>query len=107
MRSYLKQSISCRLPRKIATLLTVLCAMTLANCASMMGLKGTTSPHRDQEAQQTDIRLALCTAFVPIGWVDGDTDETIQEVKEHNAAWIGLCSLNPQKEGNENEHQSP
>lgn len=104
MKSYLKQSISCRLPRKIAMILTLLCVTILANCATMMGLKGTTSPHRDQEAQQPDVRFALCTAFVPIGWVDGDTDETIQEIKEHNAAWKALCSSNPKQENKNDEN---
>lgn len=32
-----------------------------------------------------------CSAFEPIRWSKKDTDETIRQVKEHNAAWEALC----------------
>jgi hypothetical protein len=30
---------------------------------------------------------------VPVYWSKSDTDKTIAQVKEHNAAWKALCSL--------------
>jgi hypothetical protein len=32
-----------------------------------------------------------CSAFEPIWWSKKDTDETIRQVKEHNAAWMAAC----------------
>lgn len=33
-----------------------------------------------------------CTAFAPITYsARGDTPETVQKVREHNAAWVALC----------------
>ncbi len=33
-----------------------------------------------------------CSAFEPIRWSAKDTDETIRQVKEHNAAWKAVCT---------------
>lgn len=32
-----------------------------------------------------------CSAFEPIRWSNKDTDDTIRQVKEHNAAWAEIC----------------
>lgn len=32
-----------------------------------------------------------CTAFEPLRWSPRDTDATVRQVKEHNAAWNALC----------------
>jgi hypothetical protein len=32
-----------------------------------------------------------CSAFEPIRWSAKDTDETVRQVKEHNAAWRAVC----------------
>ncbi len=32
-----------------------------------------------------------CQAFEPIRWSRRDTDKTIRQAKEHNAAWVRLC----------------
>lgn len=32
-----------------------------------------------------------CSAFEPIRWSSRDTDDTIRQAKEHNAAWAALC----------------
>jgi len=32
-----------------------------------------------------------CSAFEPIRWSKKDTDDTIRQVKEHNAAWTAIC----------------
>lgn len=33
-----------------------------------------------------------CAAFEPIRWSVADTDETIRQVRGHNAAWGSLCA---------------
>ena len=33
-----------------------------------------------------------CGAFESIRWSKYDTDDTIKQVKEHNAAWKAVCS---------------
>jgi hypothetical protein len=37
-----------------------------------------------------------CSAFEPIRWSNKDTDDTIRQVKEHNAAWKAICRPRPQ-----------
>jgi hypothetical protein len=32
-----------------------------------------------------------CSAFEPIRWSNKDTDDTIRQAKEHNAAWSAVC----------------
>ncbi len=32
-----------------------------------------------------------CSAFDPIWWSSRNTDETIRQAKEHNAAWASIC----------------
>lgn len=32
-----------------------------------------------------------CQSFVPVYWSKNDTDKTIAQAKEHNAAWKALC----------------
>jgi hypothetical protein len=34
-----------------------------------------------------------CSAFEPIRWSSRDTDDTIRQAKEHNAAWVAVCGL--------------
>lgn len=36
-----------------------------------------------------------CAAFEPLHWSRRDTDETIRQAKEHNAAWDALCRSLP------------
>lgn len=33
-----------------------------------------------------------CLAFRPIAWSRADTEETIRQVREHNAVWEEACS---------------
>jgi hypothetical protein len=37
-----------------------------------------------------------CSAFEPIRWSERDTEVTIRQVKEHNAAWAAMCTT-PQR----------
>jgi hypothetical protein len=32
-----------------------------------------------------------CSAFEPIRWSKKGSDDTIRQVKEHNAAWMTIC----------------
>jgi hypothetical protein len=36
--------------------------------------------------------VVACSAFEPIRWSKKDTDDTIRQAKEHNAAWAALCN---------------
>lgn len=51
--------------------------LMLPGCATMTASVGTDA--------------VACSAFEPIRWSKKDTDETIRQVKEHNAAWLALC----------------
>lgn len=50
--------------------------LILANCGTTMGSAGTET---------------ACEAFEPVRWSQADTDETIAQVKGHNAAWQAVC----------------
>lgn len=58
--------------------LAVLSAMTLTGCATIQG---------------TAMRVSgACVAFSPITFsANGDTRETITQVRGHNAAWGAIC----------------
>ncbi len=32
-----------------------------------------------------------CGSFQPIQWAHADTDETLHQVRQHNAAYVALC----------------
>ena len=51
----------------------------LTGCATMTATGG-----------RTDVS---CAAFEPIRWSRRDTDNTIRQAKEHNAAWKALCNI--------------
>jgi hypothetical protein len=51
--------------------------LILAGCVTMTPSVGTDA--------------VACSAFEPIHWSKKDTDDTIRQVKEHNAAWAALC----------------
>lgn len=40
----------------------------------------------------------FCGAARPIYWSKSDTDKTIAQVKEHNAAWKALCQSTPKSD---------
>jgi hypothetical protein len=52
--------------------------LILAACATTTASVGTSA--------------VACSAFEPIQWSKKDTDETIRQVKEHNAAWTAICT---------------
>jgi hypothetical protein len=51
--------------------------LILAGCATTTASVGTNA--------------VACSAFEPIRWSKKDTDNTIRQAKEHNAAWAVLC----------------
>jgi hypothetical protein len=53
----------------------------LLGCETMMG-SGATEPVAVD---------SFCAVAKPISWVVEDTDETIRQVKAHNAVWKKLC----------------
>lgn len=32
-----------------------------------------------------------CSAFEPIRWSKKDSDGTVRQIKQHNAAWLAVC----------------
>ncbi len=34
-----------------------------------------------------------CSAYMPITWSRDDTQDTILQVKQHNAVWAALCGI--------------
>lgn len=68
--------------RAIASLLIL--PLILTACASLTNFRAT------EPAQSQTARVA-CESFTPIRWSKADTDETIAQIKAHNAAWVALC----------------
>ncbi|QBX37208.1 hypothetical protein E4M01_05150 [Brevundimonas sp. MF30-B] len=56
----------------------------LSACATMTG-SGAIEPIQGA--------ATYCAVARPITWSSRDTDETIREVKEHNAVWSRLCKI--------------
>lgn len=54
----------------------MLLPLLLSACVTTMGSGGTET---------------YCGASKPISWSAEDTDETIAQVKSHNAVWVELC----------------
>lgn len=63
----------------LAVLFVTASMLTLTSCATTTDFAGT-----------TDASVA-CLSFEPIRWSPQDTDQTIIQVKEHNAVWRALC----------------
>lgn len=61
---------------RLASVLTA--TLFLAGCATMTAGEGTTG-------------RAVCRSFRPITWASADTDETLRQVKAHNAVGRELC----------------
>src|SRR6185312_6168555 len=60
--------------------------LTLSGCATTTDFAG---PGNDL------LTLVACRAFRPIVWIGADTDNTLRQVKAHNAVWRSLCGSNP------------
>lgn len=68
-------------------MLALACAMLslpiLTSCASLTSLFDRTD--------QVDVNAVACRGFRPITWSPRDTDATLAQIHEHNAAWRALC----------------
>jgi len=69
--------------KRLALLLSV--TLPLAACTGMTASGGTELP------PEVDPVKVACEVFRPITWSLRDTEDTIREVKAHNAAWKALC----------------
>lgn len=76
-----------RMPQSLK-MLALACVMlllpTLGSCATLTSLFETTD--------EVDVNAVACRAFRPITWSPRDTDATLAQVREHNAAWRALCA---------------
>lgn len=36
-----------------------------------------------------------CSSFLPIYWSNADSDKSIAQIKEHNAAYVAICGPKP------------
>lgn len=72
-------------PKRLAKASAILFAATLASCASLTSLRDV------KPAASVDPNRVACGSFSPITWSPADTDESIAQIKEHNAAWKRLC----------------
>lgn len=72
-------------PRRMHALVSALTStLILGSCAIPQTLFG-------GRTESVDVNAVACRSFKPITWADGDTDETLRQVREHNAAWVALC----------------
>lgn len=71
------------------TLRALACAIAslpiLTGCGHLTTLFGA-----DEEAS-IDVTAVACRSFKPITWADGDTDATLAQIHEHNAAYLAIC----------------
>lgn len=62
-----------------------------------VGVCGCSTP----QASVAPIDRAYCTQFRPIPWSVRDTDQTIKDVKAHNAVFTALCPEEAERLRNE------
>lgn len=74
-----KPSQTLRAKRLTPALLATALMLTLASCASQTA------------SNETDAARLFCTVARPITWASADTDQTIREIKAHNAVGARLC----------------
>lgn len=75
------------------TLLTSL-SVTLIGCETMTGSSDRAISITAPKVEP--VKDSFCLVAKPIYWADGDTDDTIKQVKEHNAVYKRLCTDPPQ-----------
>ena len=74
-----------KLQKLRATVLVLVSSATLGACATLTNIF-------DPTDNTVDVNAVACGAFRPITWSRGDTDTTLRQVHEHNAAWEALCA---------------
>lgn len=68
--------------------------LILSGCATLTNFSGLPKAAPREIPQQTatiDPNKVACGSFEPILWSPQDTDQTIKQIKTHNAAWVTLC----------------
>lgn len=80
-----KPSKSTHVPNKYVILLLAILLHTLTGCVTQ------TSLNASKQTALQGYRGVICNAFQPIRWDKLDTDETITQVKAHNAVWLDIC----------------
>lgn len=76
-------------PRAIALLL--ISTLILSGCASMTNSSALQRAPAAAPKGAIDSNKTACGAFGPIYWSRDDSDQTIMQIKSHNAAWTALC----------------
>lgn len=71
---------------RLRTLVSLFAMLPLANCAQMMDFAGI-----EPKGTVTVSPDSFCLIAQPITWSTKDTDQTIEQVKEHNAVFKRLC----------------
>lgn len=69
-------------------IITMLASMLLVATPILSACAKTTGCGAIEPIQGAD---TFSVVALPITWSSRDTDETIREVKEHNAVWTRLC----------------
>jgi hypothetical protein len=63
---------------KLVPTCAILSLVTLTSCATMT-------------ASSVPTDKVACSSFLPIYWSKTDTDKTLAQIKEHNAAFVAIC----------------
>ncbi len=63
--------------------------LLLSGCSTLSGFGMTTG----SSAPTKPTPSSFCLVAKPIYWADGDTDQTIAQVKEHNRVYKTLCAV--------------
>lgn len=74
---------------RLAAMLTS-CSLILTACDTPIGSGGLIDLFRTRGGETRYIDTS-CAALRPITWSGRDTDQTIREVRAHNAAIVALC----------------
>lgn len=77
-----------------ATACALISMLILSGCATLTSFNGRPKATPREIPQQTatiDPNKVACAVFEAIFWSPQDTDQTIKQIKTHNAAWVALC----------------
>lgn len=66
----------------------MLSPLILGGCGTLTGIFETMTR---APAETLDVNAVACGAFKPIKWSRADTDGTLAQIHEHNAAYEALC----------------
>lgn len=75
-------------PKLRALACAMLSPLILIGCASLTDIFATMT---QRPAETVDVNAVACGAFAPIKWSRQDTNGTLAQIHEHNAAYESLC----------------